>query len=237
MKEITIENYKFLIEQIDDAFFVFSTAENDLNFNKALPEGIVNLEKLKTWFKLDEVGYCNQTHSDTVLVYKTKNQDGDALISISESLALGVFTADCVPVLMFDKVNKVIAAVHSGWRGTVKGIVSRTIEKMIDEFNLEPENLIVYIGPHNKQCCYEVGKEVLEEFKNCSIFNDLNYIKGNNISLKTCIEKQLEICGVNKESIHDIDLCTYCSKEYKLHSYRRGSKDYGRMFSFVFIKE
>lgn len=236
MKELTFEDNKFLHVEIGKVNFVFSTAENNLNFNKALPEGIENLKKLKQWFTLDEVGYCNQTHSDTVRLYKVNNEDGDGLITNLKNFAVGVFTADCVPILLCDTVNNIIAAVHSGWRGTVSGVVIKAIERMVSEFNTEPKDVIAYIGPHNRDCCYEVGEEVLGKFRNCKIFEGLDYVTERKINLKSCIEEQLLISKLHKENIYDIGLCTYCSKNYKLHSYRKASIDYGRMYSFIFIK-
>jgi polyphenol oxidase len=237
MNELTFEDNKFLSIEVGKANFVFSTAENNLNFNKALPLGLENLEKLRLWFKLEGVGYCNQTHSNIVRLYKSSNEDGDALITKGEAIAVGVFTADCVPILLYDTVSNVIGAVHSGWRGTVSGVVINAIKKMSLEFNTNPKDVIAYIGPHNRGCCYEVGEEVLNEFRNCKNFQGLDYVSGRKINLKVCIEKQLLISGLIKENIKEIGLCTNCSTSYKLHSYRKSSKDYGRMFSFIFMKK
>jgi len=236
MKEITFGNNKFLSIEIGKANFVFSTAENNLNFNKSLPEGLENLKKLKEWFNLDGVGYCNQKHSDIVKLYSVDNEDGDGVLTKMQNFAVGVFTADCVPILLYDTANNVIGAIHSGWRGTVSGIVIKAIEKMVLEFNTKPEDIIAFIGPHNRGCCYEVGEEVLSEFRKCSIFEGLDYVNGRKLKLNVCIKEQLYISGLKKENINDICLCTYCSKIYKLHSYRKASKDYGRMYSFIFMK-
>ncbi|MBC8061736.1 MAG: peptidoglycan editing factor PgeF [Clostridiaceae bacterium] len=237
MKSLTFEDNKFLSMEIGNATFIFSTAENNLNFNKALPKGVENLKRLKVWFKLDGVGYCNQIHSDIVKIYKVNNEDGDGIITDLKNFAIGVFTADCVPILLYDTVNNVIGAVHSGWRSTVSGIVINAIEKMSLEYNTNPEDIVACIGPHNRDCCYEVGEEVLAQFRNCNTFEGLHYVTGRQINLKACIEKQLIMGGLLKVNIKDIGLCTYCSKDYKLHSYRKGSLDYGRMYSFIFIKD
>ncbi len=237
MKELTFEGNKFISYENEDVKFVFSTAENGLNFNKSIPEGLENLEKLKNWFDLKEVGYCNQIHSDIVRAFEENNKDGDALITDSVNTAVGVFTADCVPVLLFDKENKIIAAVHSGWRGTVKNIVGKTTTKMISEYGSRAENIIAYIGPHNRQCCYEVGTEVIEEFEKNEAFRNIDYINGRNISLAACITKQLLDSEILSGNINDMVLCTFCSEEYKLHSYRKGENNYGRMFSFIYLKD
>ena len=237
MKELTIDGYKFLTYEIGKAVFVFSTAENQLNFNKTLPEGLENLDKLKKWFAVDTVAFSNQTHSDIVTYYKNCVEDGDCLVSSTKNVALGVFTADCVPILLYDKGKEAISAVHSGWRGTSKAISIKAVNKMVDCFNSSPEDIIAIIGPHNRKCCYEVGEEVLQQFKKQEIYKDIEVSSGNNLNLFACIEKQLLESGLKKENIIDMNYCTYCSKEQFFHSYRKSQEGYSRMFSFVYLKQ
>lgn len=89
---------------------------------------------------------------------------GDALFTREPGVALVVQTADCVPVLMVDTKQRAIAAVHSGWRGTVKRIAQKTIGRMQMEFGTRPEDIVAAIGPAIGSCCYEVGGDVAKEF-------------------------------------------------------------------------
>ena len=73
-----------------------------------------------------------------------------------------MFTADCVPVILVDKENEAIAAIHSGWKGTFSSIVTETILRMKEEYNSKAENIVAYIGPHIRQCCYEVSEDLKE---------------------------------------------------------------------------
>lgn len=235
MKEVLIEDYKFIKESLGKAEVIFSTAENDLDFNKGTEKGRKNLESIKRWFNVDEVGFVDQVHGDTVVTYDKNICEADALITNLGNIAIGVFTADCVPILLYDKRNDVIAAVHSGWKGTLACILLKAIEKMEECFGTKGEELIAFIGPHNRQCCYEVGEEVISSFKSSEVYKNLNLFKGRNLSLISCIKHQLALKKVNESNIYDVDICTFCSKEYSMHSYRKDKKG-GRMFSFIRLK-
>lgn len=235
MKILNKEGYEFINYSNSNAEFVFSTAKNNLNLSKNSKEGINNLENLKEWFELKEVGYLNQTHSDYIYVYDGKIHEGDAIITEEKNIAVGIFTADCVPILMYDKTNNVIAAVHSGWKGTEMGIASKTIDKLIKNYGAKAEDLVVCIGPHIGGCCYEVSEELIELFKNNSMYKDIDFHDGRKLNLKKCIIHQLKYKGVLEDNIHDVNICTFCNKEYETYSYRRNDKE-SRLFSFIFLK-
>lgn len=241
MEEILIEGYRFIKMSLDKAEMVFSTAKNGLNFNKSLEEGKRNLENIKKWFEVKDIGFLDQVHGDSTILYnedinkRKALQQGDALITNLSNTAIGIFTADCVPILLYDKKNNAIAAVHSGWKGTLACILSKTIDEMKKQFNTNSQELIASIGPHNRQCCYEVGEEVMEKFKSLDFYSELNIFNEKNLNMKNCIEYQLKSQGIKESNIYDMKICTFCNKEYKMHSYRK-NKDAGRMFSFIYLK-
>jgi len=110
-----------------------------------------------------------QIHSDVVhrvAARETKNEplQGDALITADPGVLLVVQTADCVPILLADTKNRAVAAIHSGWRGTVRRIAEKALGRMRMEFGTRPEDVIAAIGPSIGQCCYEVGSDVAKEF-------------------------------------------------------------------------
>lgn len=236
LDKISKDNYKFLEYKIENAHFIFSTAKGELNFNKSLEEGRNNIEKIKEWFGVEDVGFLNQIHSDKVFIYDKNMSSGDGIITNKKNVAIGIFTADCVPVLLFDKKNEVIAAVHSGWKGTLSCITAKAVDLMINEYSSESENIFAYIGPHIGECCYEVGKEVQDKFNEFKLYDNLEIIKNNKLDLEKCIIKQLTNKGVNIDNIHSISSCTFCGDDYKLYSYRKSNGTDGRMFSFVFLK-
>ena len=86
--------------------------------------------------------------------------DCDGLITDRPGLALTVFTADCIPVLLYDPVRRVIAAVHAGWRGTAQNIAGKAVDKMLRDYGCRPENILTAIGPGISQCCFETHSDV-----------------------------------------------------------------------------
>lgn len=236
MMELIKDNMKFLSYEDDKFFINFSTAFNDVDFKKTTIVGKENIERLKELFNLDEVLYLNQIHSDEIVdctknsVIPKGNIDGDALIINKANIGIGVFAADCTPVIVYDEKKKVIAAIHSGWRGTFGEITKKTCEYMIE--NYDCRNLKVIIGPHIRQCCYEVSVELAEKFKE-KFGKDVVYKR--NLSLEKCIVKQLKGI-VNIENVASINKCTYCNNDIKLHSFRKNGENAGRLFAFIFIK-
>lgn len=90
---------------------------------------------------------------------------GDALITRTPGVLLTVQTADCIPILLADTRTRAVAAIHSGWRGTVQRIAAKTVGRMRMLFGTDPADLIAAIGPGIARCCYEVGPDVVKEFE------------------------------------------------------------------------
>ena len=141
---------------------------------------------------------ANQTHSDNIKIINQKQidknaanqkietaQNADSLITNEKDIILATTNADCILFLLYDTENKVIANVHSGWRGTVQRIAIKTVQKMQKEFNSKPENIICCICPSIRKCHFEVGKEVKEIFQD--EFKDIDFkdASGNSIRIKS----------------------------------------------------
>lgn len=137
-----------------------------------------------------------QTHSDNVrvvnckqetvnriqfAVYSSQFTDTDALVTNQPKIALALNFADCVPIIFYDPVKKVVAAAHAGWRGTVAKIGPKTVETMVKNFNSNPEDTIALIGPAIGKCCFKVGEDVLNKLKQ-SIINPSPFSEGLNDS-------------------------------------------------------
>lgn len=230
------EMYKFIKFQDNEAEIYFSSAEGGLNFNPNNISGIENINKLKEWFNLKDIGYLKQIHSDIVHIYDGKITEGDAIMTNERRVAVGVFTADCVPIIIYDKVNKAVSAVHSGWKGTLGCIVLKSIEEMKKTYESKLKDLSIYIGPHNMGCCYEVGAELIERFLQSKDFSKEKIIHKRNLSLQDWIINQLNTIGIEINQIYSVNKCTSCSKELKLYSYRKSTNKEGRMFSFIFLR-
>lgn len=176
---------------------------------------------------------AHQIHSNVVHIVNSnyKSKCGDALITNIQNYVIGVKIADCAGVLVFDPGCKVVAAVHSGWRGTLKKILPKTIEKMASVFNSNPEKLLVYISPLASVENYEVGKEFEKLFPYSIVHRDGKIYFDNKKEILT----QLINSGVRLENIEISDLCTIANQN--LHSYRRDKEKSGRMFAFIGLKE
>lgn len=232
---INLGNKEFIKISDGNINILFSTAENGVSYRLKTEEGEKNLRDLKDLFKVKEVHYTNQIHSDIIFDLKdvsaVTEKEGDGLLTNKINEIIGVFAADCVPVILYDEEKKVIAAVHSGWRGTIADISKKAAEEMKVVYGAK--EIKVIIGPHVGNCCYEVSEELSEKF-------NLKYgeqtSNGRMLSLETAIRRQLKGI-VREENISSLNLCTNCNEEYKLHSYRKFKEQSGRLFSFVYISE
>ncbi|MGH9584990.1 MAG: peptidoglycan editing factor PgeF [Bryobacteraceae bacterium] len=173
-----------------------------------------------------------QVHSNRVVNangVKDGEREGDALITDCIGRSIGVRTADCVPILALDCRNRAIAAVHAGWRGTAEEIAKRTVEWMRAEFQSDPRDLYIAIGPCIRVCCYEVGEEVASRFEAQSPASET---AKRNIDLPGTNRRQMQQAGVNPERIFDCGLCTACEGA-QFFSYRREPANPGRMVAAI----
>lgn len=168
----------------------------------------------------------------------------DALITSVPGVAIGVLTADCLPILLFDPVKMVVAAIHAGWRGTIMDIAKSTVERMATEYGSSAKDIISSIGPHIGPCCYTVGEDVAKEFikkfgANNSIIEEdtVGSIEAESarLSLAEANILELEDVGVRKENIEDTAICTMCNKD-SFFSYRGDDGTTGRQINFIMIR-
>jgi purine-nucleoside/S-methyl-5'-thioadenosine phosphorylase / adenosine deaminase len=189
---------------------------------------------------------------------------GDALFTRDPGILLIVQTADCVPILLADTKQRGIAAIHSGWRGTLKRIAEKTLGRMTMEFGTRPEDVIAAIGPAIGRCCYEVGSDVAREFDAqfrdarawfdgpfdalASGESDPNWLPwltmkppGHappslrvHLDLLAANRAILTEAGIPSRQISVAKLCTACRPEL-LFSYRR-EKTTGRLLAAIGIK-
>lgn len=240
-KELSIKK-DFIVFDNANTKVVFTTASDNKSYNRNTEDGVENLQSLKEKFGVSRVIYLKQVHSDIIISYRGEKEEdvianeGDAIISDVKDAIIGVFVADCTPVIIVDDNRKILAAVHSGWKGTFKSITKKTIDRLVSEYNVNTEDLKVYIGPHIRQCCYEISNELKEKFIEEKDIPEEKLFKGRNLSMEECILADLRECNIREENINSIDLCTHCEDEIKLFSYRGSNGDYGRLFAFALIK-
>ncbi|MBU0503832.1 MAG: peptidoglycan editing factor PgeF [Candidatus Omnitrophica bacterium] len=193
--------------------------------------------------KYQDLVCAKQTHSNNIyfvnkndsgkgaLFYDSSIEDTDALVTNLKSVPLAIFTADCLPVSLYDPKNNAIGLVHASWRSSQADITAKTVMFMQDKFNTSPEDLRVNFGPAIRACCFQVGDEFRDIFPGSLISRE----KNSYLDLTGVNRQQLLDSGVNDINISDSGLCTYCN-ENDFFSFRREGKSCGRMMSVLMLK-
>lgn len=188
--------------------------------------------------------FPDQTHTSNVQVVNSLGdlshlENTDAVITNKPQICLCVMSADCVPILLFDKKRNVIAAIHAGWRGTVAEIVTNTIKKMHQEYGSEAKDIVASIGPSISAEVYEVGKEVIDKVR--LLFGSLEGIielKSNEKGLFNLWEANKQLLmksGVKEENIEVAGICTF--KNSDTYFSHRNSSNTGRFAAGICLYE
>lgn len=169
-----------------------------------------------------------------------KEEGIDGLITDKPNVLLVTYYADCVPLFFLDPKEKVVALAHAGWRGTLNNIGGKMVSTMIDNFNSDPFNILVGIAPSIGPCCYEVGKDVVDEFKEKKWYLEDIFKYGINgkyyLNLWKANENILLSNGIPKENITISEICTSCNVG-KFYSYRREKETQNRMVAAIKLLE
>ena len=226
---------------------------NPNEFHKALS----NYQRLCNNLNCDYINLVkpNQSHSKNVKIVENKINDDkpdfnlneynltDGLITDKSKLFLTTTNADCILLLFFDPSKKVIANVHSGWKGTIQRISVETVQKMKKEYNCKPENIICCICPSIKKCHFEVEKDVQALFENefkqdlqkVGRFNEIIERKSEQKWVIDTVEINkiiLQNEGLKADNIFDCGICSVCNRDL-IHSYRVEKEGYGLETSII----
>jgi len=209
------------------------------NFNLAFHVGddpkavAINRQILQQRHRTPPIVWMEQVHGDTIRQIQNADLDTlpacDALVTDQPDIALAVMVADCLPILMADETNGIIAAVHAGRNGTFLRIAPKTLRRM-SELGANTGQIRVRIGPAIGPCCYEVDEKMVRIVK--ENFGD-RYVNGRYLDLKALNRDQLITAGIKPEHIEISPLCTRCHKD--LFSYRREQKT-GRFAGLVWLE-
>lgn len=186
---------------------------------------------------------ADQTHSDHIHIVREPTTRGwhsqkdaiadcDALITDQKGVMLGILTADCVPVLLYDPTHEVVAAIHAGWRGTEAQIVQKCVAKMVEVFGTKPEDIVAGIAPAIGACCYEVGQEVAAYFAKTPEVLTLQEDGRYRLDLPQANRGQLLDMGLKESHIEMSNLCTACHTE-AFFSYRKEQGCTGRFMTLI----
>ncbi len=187
-------------------------------------------------FALQQLICARQVHGATLLridgrsAEELANREADALIATDPGRAVGVYTADCVPLLMADGRGRV-AAVHAGWRGTVARIAVAALEGLL-EIGAHKRDFRVALGPAIGPCCFEVGEEVAAQFEHLPGAVARSPSARPHVDLRRANLELLLGAGLSREQIDLAAPCTMCERE-RFFSFRRDGGQIGQMLSFI----
>lgn len=161
----------------------------------------------------------------------------DAIMTDKAGVCVGVSTADCIPVLLYDGVHHAVCAIHAGWRGTVSRIVEKAVKAMMETYGSQPDDIQAQIGPGISLDSFEVGDEVYDAFAQAGF--DMAAISQKqakwHINLPACNRLQLMAMGVKPDHISVSDICTYKTHD-TFFSARRLGINSGRIFTAIMMK-
>jgi YfiH family protein len=189
--------------------------------------------------------FARQTHSANISIINKEPttlpiENADGLISNRKNMWLCVQTADCTPVLLYDKEKQVIAAIHAGWRGIAQNICGKAVEQMRLNYAVKPAQIYAYVGPCISQQVYEVGQDVFDSFVAQNLDVDAIFIakikQGKYFcNIKEANKQLLERAGLKVEHIAIDDNCTYKQVD-KFYSARRDGNETGRIISGIILR-
>lgn len=242
-----------MILHSDASFVLYLGDSNDFCVKKSYLSNTAEYEeqdeyflKIKDDFKLKKIIIPKQLHGkdgfvvdDSSLFSKKVSlfeREGDFIITKMSRIGIGIISADCLPVIIYDPMNHAIAAVHVGWRGSFFGIVDKVVAIMVEKYGSRPEGLTVYFGASAKSCCYKVKEDFLEKLDSFS-FGQKFILKKNELffDLPGFVKQQLLNLGVKSENIRErYNLCTMCSPNF--YSYRKNNRTECRQVAIVALK-
>ncbi len=200
-------------------------------------EKLLSVKKL---LRLESLVLLKQTHSTqgvTIADDPITKPEGDFLVTKKILTGLGVYAADCLPIVFYDTVNRAIGICHAGWVGTVNNVAVTTLERMQQEFGTDLDHVRIFFGPSAKLCCYEVQPDFRKNLEDFSFQDKVLIPKGNQLffDLPLCSKLQLIEYGVKREAFHEkYNICTICNTSYC--SSRRSNGSNERQLTIVALK-
>lgn len=192
----------------------------------------------------DRVVTVNQVHGEDIVIvhegnYRTmRSVDADGMITTAPGIALGIETADCVPILLIDQKTPAVAAIHAGWRSTVRNIIQQAVTRMQEDFGSPPAAMTAAIGPAIGPECYEVDEPVMGPVREAfSFWKEISSPRGNgkwSLDLAKANRLELVRAGLSGNNVHSLGICTSCRRDL-FYSFRAEGRT-GRMLSVVMIK-
>lgn len=211
----------------------YDTLNTDSNGGDRPENTRENIARIMRAMGIEKLWTPRQVHGDAIAVVDgampSQEIEADAVIVTTPGLAVGVRTADCLPIIVADPSGSAAAVIHAGRRGAELAITAKTIAMMAGRFNCDPSNLRAAVGPGIRRCCYEVDFATAERFD-----SRCGGRSGKYLDLASANMRQLTAEGVNPENVTDCGICVSCQSR-SFFSYRRDGKITGRFLTGVMI--
>lgn len=248
--------FKRLLEYQDILTHAYTLKHKEINFgpNLTMENAKKNYCSLCNEVNLDynQIVRPAQNHTDKVknIIQKERNTleynpkyltDTDGLITTTSNIILSTTNADCILFLLFDPIHKVIANVHSGWRGTLQEIIIKTVKQMQEINHSNPSDIICCICPSIRKCHFEVDKEVKDlfynKFKYLPNIDEIIERTGNKYHIDTILLNKtlLQNIGLKNENIIDSNICSVCHSN-QINSYRIDKENYKLSTAIITLK-
>lgn len=175
------------------------------------------LENLIKDLNIDNYYILKQIHSNKVfdITNLPKNYEGDGLITNKSNIALVTKSKDCNSIFIIDTKNKILGNIHSGWKGTLKSIITIAINQMKEKYNSVSKDIKIVFNPSIRECCFEVDNDVYDLF--IKKYKDKSYYKKisnkYHINLVRIIKDDAKKLGIKEENIIDNNICTLCNRK------------------------
>ena len=245
------ETFPELVHAVSPRYFKNDQGEVEELFDRGNDNSEKTKEHVKWFLKFigienQSLFLVNQVHGDNIFILddpalefsEVGKVPADALLTQISGKPIGIFTADCLPILVYDPRLKVIGAIHAGRRGSAKGIVFKVVREMARIYGSHPEEVVVGFGPAIGKCCYEVGEDCVQPFK--ELFpGEINWFRSGPpgkcfLDLIAVNKMEAEKAGLLPENIFSMGHCTCCSIR-NLYSYRREGET-GRILTTIMLR-
>lgn len=208
----------------------------------ALRQKTESIFKLKKQLNIDNIAFLQQTHGVQGLhINQDDTQDyyfnltGDFIVTKKIGYGIGILTADCLSIVVYDRQHHAVSMIHAGWKGLAAGIFQHTLHVMQEKLHSQFKNLEIYLGPSARGCCYQVQQDFIDAFIDYAVDFNIFFIKKEN---KVYFDSRLFITviarnlGIDAQKIYTrYNVCTICDISYC--SYRRQKEKARRQISMV----
>ena len=224
----------------DTLNFSFTTGDDPAavrsNWERAARHLGVDADRIYVLRQVHGIAHCVVTGDEAP--HTVMGQAGDIAMSQVGGVACGVRTADCPAVLLADRRSGAVAAIHSGWRGTVAGAAAAGMAALRQLVG-DAGDIVAAIGPHIEQCCFEVGDDVAQQLAEASQLGERAIDRSHpkpHVDLRGIIAAQLAATGLSPAAIEHVRGCTLCEPQ-RFHSYRRNGKRGGRLLAAIVARQ